>query len=119
MENHDQNQNSWRPINTGIITGLVIVAVGVILLLDHTGVLDAEYILRYWPAVLVIFGLVKLSQPHTPGRVWGGLLVAAGALLLLDAAGVMHVRFWDLWPLGLIAVGLVMMWGAIESKRSG
>jgi Domain of unknown function (DUF5668) len=35
------------------------------------------------------------------------LLIGAGVILLLDNLGIVWIgRIWDLWPLGLIAMGL-------------
>jgi predicted membrane protein len=49
-------------INTSnLFWGLLLIAVGVIFLLDNRGVVDAVYILRtYWPLVLIVLGLAML-----------------------------------------------------------
>jgi len=119
-ENSGMNPRCNRAVSSGLIAGLVMTAAGVILLLDRTGVIEGRYLFRFWPSVLVIVGLLKLFLPEAGGgRIWGALLIMAGAVLQLSELGIIHVRIWDLWPLALIAVGLVLVWGAIESRKYG
>jgi len=103
---------------TGMVTGGLIVALGVILLLHQTHLMDARFLLRFWPAALVIYGLIKVFQPYTwSGRIWGILLIAAGVVLQLNELNVLHVEFWNLvWPLALIGVGLTMILGTLEAR---
>jgi predicted membrane protein len=104
-------------VTPGLVFGLIILALGVILLLDRQGILYAGEILPFfWPAVLLAVGLFKLAQSSCfSGRVWGGLFTAAGILLLLDRLGYLHVSFATLWPLGLIALGVVLVWRTLEA----
>ena len=119
-ENAGMNPKCNRAVSSGLIAGLVMTAAGVILLLDRTGVIEGRYLFRFWPSVLVIVGLLKLFLPEAGGgRIWGALLIMAGAVLQLSELGIIHVRIWDLWPLALIAVGLVLVWSAIESRKYG
>lgn len=102
----------------GLVVGLIIIALGVILLLDRFAILDAHDILRYWPAILVAIGIFNLLEGTSSGsRVVGGLLTVVGGLLLLREFGYLPVRVLDLWPLALIAVGMLLLWKAIESGR--
>jgi predicted membrane protein len=119
-ENAGMNPKCNRAVSSGLIAGLVMTAAGVILLLDRTGVIEGRLLFRFWPSVLVIIGLLKLFLPEAGGgRIWGALLIMAGAVLQLSELGIIHVRIWDLWPLALIAVGLVLIWSAIESRKYG
>lgn len=93
-----------------ILLGLVVIAVGVLFLLDSAGVLDAgEAIADWWPAALVALGLLELSErPH--GVISSLVLVAAGAVLLLFTTGVLDEDSWDtIWPLAVIAGGLLVL----------
>jgi predicted membrane protein len=101
--------------SSGLIWGAVICAIGAVLLLDHLGVVSADRLWRFWPTVLVIVGAVSLAQAGN--RVWGICLVVVGLLLQLDALQIIHFRRADLWPLAIIAAGLMMIWGSIESRR--
>lgn len=83
-----------RP-SPGIVTGLAIIVIGVVLLLDRTGIVDAERVFHYWPLGLLALGIAKLSQPGGGGRMWGALLTFAGVVLSLNALGYARVRFED------------------------
>ncbi len=94
----------------GIITGIVIVCVGVILLLAQIGFLDLGSIWRFWPVILILVGLSKLFEATAPSqRVWGGMLSIIGALLLAHYFG--HFRFGidRIWPLFVIGGGLSLV----------
>jgi predicted membrane protein len=100
----------------GIIWGGVICAFGVVLLLDHMGILSADRLWRYWPLLLIFAGVVNLaSQPGR--RVWGALLIAIGTLFQLDSLHILRFSWGELWPLAIIAAGAMMIWGSIESRR--
>ena len=63
-----------------IILGLLIVAFGVILTLDNLDYVEAGDILRYWPLLLVAFGLARmLGSDCTSGRASGGIMVVIGS----------------------------------------
>lgn len=52
------------------------------------------------------------------GVVWAMLLIAAGVILLLDRLGMVEVRdLWQLWPLGLIALGIGRLVDAVLWNR--
>jgi predicted membrane protein len=99
----------------GIIWGGAILAVGVILLLDHLGVVSADHLWRFWPMLLIIGGASSLAEPGR--RAWGILLIVVGVLFQLDTLRVIRFSWADLWPIVIIAVGLMMIWSAIETRR--
>ena len=96
----------------GLVWGALIAAAGVALLLDHLGFLHIGSPFRFWPMVLVFFGIGHLFTPSN--RAWGLILIAVGTVLQLNNFGITHLGFGDLWPLAIIAVGLVLMWGALK-----
>ncbi len=86
------------------------------LLLDHMGILSADRLWRLWPLLMIFAGVVNVVTK--PGRrVWGALLIGAGTLFQLDSLGILRFRWADLWPLAIIAAGVMMIWGSIESRR--
>lgn len=102
-----------RQTRAGLVWGGLITLVGLALLLDHLGVMEVERLYRFWPLLLVFSGVGYLFT-HS-GKVWGVFLILAGTILQLNKLGVTHVRFTDLWPLLIIALGVALMWGAIKS----
>ena len=74
-----------------LIAGLLIIAFGVLLLLDQEGIVPVTHVLRFWPLILIVPGLVKLFQGRTTEeRVFGTALVFFGLLFLFSALGFRH-----------------------------
>lgn len=104
--------------NAGLIFGVVILAAGVVLLLDRFGVIDAGQLWRYWPLGLVAVGAAKVAQPQCAGRAFGGVLLVAGIILSIDAFGVVHVDLGELIiPVALIGFGVYLLLRALEPAR--
>jgi hypothetical protein len=101
--------NHW-----GLIWGFIIVFVGVALLLDHMGILPFGQVYRFWPLLLVLAGIMNILS--LSGRVFGFLLIAVGVLLELNKFGLIHLSFADIWPLAIIAVGVLLIWGSLETR---
>ena len=56
------NKSLWRA-TPQVLLGLIIITVGVLFTLDNLNIIYAEDYLRYWPALLVIYGISKMAQP--------------------------------------------------------
>src|SRR5262249_15604943 len=86
------------------------IAVGGVFLLNNLHLVYARELFRYWPAILIAVGIVKLvDSPNTGGRAGGGGLVGMGAIFLAPSLGLLTPRCWDLGPLIPIAIGLAML----------
>src|SRR5262249_29928783 len=91
----------------GLIFGGLVVLAGVTLLLDQMNLIDANRVFRFWPLLLVVWGISTLLTCQGSGRrFWGGFLILAGAALQLQELGYQRVRIETLWPLFIIAVGV-------------
>jgi predicted membrane protein len=99
----------------GVIGGAVICIVGLILLLDHAGYIQADRLWRFWPLIVIAAGAARLTQPGR--RAWGVLMMVIGALLQLQNLDLLRFRWADIWPLVIICVGLMMIWNAIEARK--
>jgi predicted membrane protein len=105
-------------ITPRFILGVFIVLVGIALALDRLGVVQAHHAMRFWPAVLILFGLTVL-QRGSRGAVTGLLLIIVGAWLLLNTLGIVSMQVWEfLWPLILVVVGarIMMRSGRMRSR---
>jgi predicted membrane protein len=99
----------------GMLPGLVLVLIGTVVLLQHMGILPHRIIWTFWPAVLILFGVVKLSEPQ--GRVFGVVLLIVGAIFMLHNLGLTRLSWGDLWPIALIGAGLVLIWSRFEAHH--
>jgi predicted membrane protein len=96
----------------GIFVGVLLLALGVVLLLDQQGVVSAHRMYQFfWPAMLVFYGLENLLGRCGSARLFGGALVAIGVVMLLGDLGYIpfHIGFETIWPILLIALGLALV----------
>ena len=93
-------------ITPRLILGVFILLVGIALALDRLGVIQAHHMMRFWPAVLILFGLTILQKGRSRGAVTGALLIIVGGWLLLNTLGIVSLQLWEfLWPLILVVIG--------------
>jgi len=102
-------------VRWGFAWGLVLVLVGVALLLDHMGLAPIANIARYWPLLLVLLGLMNITSHGARG--FGLILICAGIILQLNALGLIRLTFREFWPLAIIAIGVLLIWGSFETRR--
>jgi predicted membrane protein len=101
-----------------LVFGIVVVTLGVIFLLDELGIANASTILRYWPAALLAYGLMRLTGTWCRQQVTAGLIFTLlGGWMLLRSLGVLPFGLRDFWPLILIAVGVMMVAGGLTRGR--
>jgi len=102
--------NNCRGRSTGFFWGMLVVAIGVIFLLDNMGIVSAHYVFQFfWPVIFIFFGIEGILFCSGPGRFWGSFLMLAGVVLLLSNFGYLHVRWSLFWPLAMILSGLWML----------
>jgi hypothetical protein len=114
--------NDIRRFSWSFTFGALIVAAGVVLLLDQQGLINADRVFSYfWPVVFLLGGAVMLTDCRGRGGrgTMGLVLVTFGVLLILENSGFVHIRFDTFWPLIVIAVGLLMIWRAIGPATGG
>jgi hypothetical protein len=93
-----------------MVPAIVLIAIGAIFLLHNLHLFYAQELFRFWPAILIAVGVVKLVDSQDGrGRVGGGVLVGLGAVFLAQSLGYLDIRIWDLWPAILIAVGIALL----------
>ena len=100
------------PSHATFTWGVIIALVGLALLLDHLGLLHVGSLWRFWPMILVFVGIGNLFSASS--RVWGIILILVGAVFELNVLGILHEGIADLWPVLIIAVGLLLMWAALR-----
>jgi predicted membrane protein len=99
----------------GIFWGALLTLVGLALLLDHMGYVSITHLWRFWPLLLVAAGVLNFSSRQQ--RAWGVFLIAVGTVLQLNELGIVHLTWADFWPIVLIGIGLLIMWGSLQARR--
>lgn len=112
----DRKQRQKRV--TGIVYGVIFVAVGVLFTLDNMGVLEAGRLRGYWPLFMIGFGLPSVIAPKDTGEsVFGVLFTAAGSFLILRNLDLVDWSFRDAWPLFLVLAGVTLLGQSLLARR--
>jgi len=107
-----------RDERSGIGTGIVLIAVGLLFMADRQGIVNFR---QLWPAILIVMGLVTMLFPNDArrgrrGRAGGGMwLVLVGSLLLANQNH--WLMFRDSWPLFIVAGGLALIFGSAGRRN--
>ncbi len=92
---------------TRLFIGLCVIALGVLFTLDNLGYAQAGEVLRYWPALLVVYGITRVAGLGCrPAYFSGTLFIVAGSWMLMHRLGLVHNDIWQLWPLVFVFMGI-------------
>jgi hypothetical protein len=94
-----------------IATGLVVLALGALMLLDRHGVFDRHNIRLFPGIVLIVLGVVRLlwgdaARRRSFGGVW---LVVIGGWLIVNESHLMGLTYEDSWPVLIVAAGVMIV----------
>jgi hypothetical protein len=102
-----------------LLFGLLVIALGVLFMLDNLGIARAGDILRWWPALFVVYGVARITgwgcRVHLASGVFFTVL---GSWMLLHTFHLVRLGILDLWPLVLILLGASMVTGTLQRARS-
>ena len=110
-----------QPFSGRLLVGVVLLSLGLLWTADNLGLTDASEVLRWWPLLLVVFGVARIMGWGGERRIpLGGFCVLAGSLLLGHELGWTHVGLGLLWPLAMVALGIqILLRGARASGTPG
>lgn len=112
------NEITQKRVDTAaLFSGLTLIAIGILFLLDRMHVVDFDWAIRhYWPVLVAALGVRSLLR----GRIWNGLwFLAIAAWLQISVLHLFGMTFGSSWPLLLIAYGfgMVVRAAADSAKR--
>src|SRR5690606_22706050 len=113
------NERRQRPMPSRLVVGIVIAAIGAILLAGNLGWLDARGFLRtIWPLALVAAGIAMLRDPRQRrGHAGAWVLITVGAWIFADKIGLIFFNIWELLVPGiLLFVGGMLVWRAVHEQ---
>ena len=105
MELTERQPNTAASVK--LVIGIGLTAAGLLLTADNLDLVVAERYLRWWPVVLIAIGAMKLMAPGT--RIFGTVLTIVGAWILAFNLRLIDFTIFDLWPLILIGIGVMMV----------
>lgn len=89
-----------------LVWGIIFLGLGAAWTLDNLGLVDSDAIVRWWPLLLVAFGIAKLTGWGAKQSTLAGMLyLVAGGWLILHALDLVRTGIAGLWPLALIVIG--------------
>jgi hypothetical protein len=101
-----------------IMWGLVLIAVGVIFLLDRMDILDARDMWHYWPLLLVAAGINQTIGYPSAREFRNGLwTVFIGLWLFAVLENILGLTFRNSWPLFLLMAGLQLVLAPLIARR--
>ena len=105
----------------GVFSGLLFLAVGLILLFGNLSLFPLRpFLLQWWPTLLIVIGVKQLVLRR--GRLsWisGLFWMGTGALFLSSTLGYLNIGISGLlWPVMLIWFGVLTMLGCSTSCES-
>jgi predicted membrane protein len=104
-----------RGFGNGSASGVILILIGLVFLLDRLGVIEASQVWRFWPLLVVLSGAMRLRDSSS--RLYGILLMSFGLLLLGANFGIGHLNWGLIWPAGLILLGVFLIWDRYFSQK--
>ena len=104
-----------------IVLGVILIAVGALVLLANLGKLPFELDLHHWwPLILIFLGVVHLYNNRNIFDFSGLFLILLGGIFLLATLDrISWGDIWRYWPALLIALGLYLLYERITEARDG
>jgi hypothetical protein len=112
-----------RPTNHGqIMWGVLIVAAGVLLLIERTGLADIRLTSQIWPILPLGLGLLRLIDPPMlngrHSRRSAAWLLFLGCWGLLNEFHVRGLDYHNSWPLLVIFFGVTLVFTPPRKERA-
>jgi len=118
---NDPTIEKHRVRRGGFLMGTLIILIGVLFLLQNMNVIYVDRIGRFWPVLLIAFGVSRIVERRFRWSLFGGIgFIVVGVLLLLGNLGYIAGNTWNyIWPVLLIAWGLQMLFREPRFGRHG
>lgn len=99
-------------------TGLLLMAAGVVLLLDQQEVIEIGSVWRWWPLAPVAMGIWKITAPRETRDLAGGAeLIIFGAWLMACTRHWLGLSFANSWPLIFVGIGVGLIIKSMTQSR--
>ncbi len=104
-----------------MVMGLVVVGLGVLFLLENLGVVYVRNVWEFWPIILIVLGLARLSTcASAAGRVSALVLLCVGGIFMANNLGYLPWDLWRFfWPVILILWGFGMLMRSFDRGSGG
>lgn len=108
-----------RGMTSQVLMGVLVIAVGLLFLLDNLDIIDVRDALAFWPLIFIFAGVAKLLDTSSPNGYAVGLAgIGIGVTMILHRLGIIYFSWRAAWPLILIAVGATVVYRAMTGQRT-
>jgi predicted membrane protein len=112
-------RRAGRGMTSQVLMGVLVIAIGLLFLLDNLDIIDIHDALAFWPLVFIFAGVAKLLDTTSPDGYLVGLAgIGIGVTMILHRLGIIYFSWRAVWPLILIGVGALVVYRAMTGQRS-
>src|SRR5262249_37915140 len=109
QERMERRRYRWSHPGRHLVSGFVVITVGLIFLLGNLGFVNVALILRFWPVIIIAMGVMKLVESQDEFRRGSGIFwIVIGVLFLMGSLDVLQIALHNFWPVALIGLGCLM-----------
>jgi predicted membrane protein len=102
-----------------MIVGFVVILMGFAFLLDNLGWIDIDYKFQFWPMILLVAGLLKISQARSDrSTMVGAILLLVGGVFMLQGFGWFYLSWHVIAPLLIIGAGLMVVFKSTRKQTA-
>jgi len=115
-----RNRNRQRNTVAQMIVGAGVILAGFLFLINNLGWIHFDMEVHFWPFILMIVGcsiLAKAPQRGSSAAFAGIFMIGFGAVSLLNGLGLIYISWNTLFPIGIIGLGLLMVFRANKRTR--
>jgi predicted membrane protein len=119
MHRDSVDDRAARGVTSQVLMGVLVIAVGLLFLLDNLDIIDVHDALAFWPLIFIFAGVAKLLDTTSPNGYLLGLAgIGVGVTMILHRLGIIYFSWRAAWPLVLIAVGGLVVYRAMTGQRT-
>jgi Cell wall-active antibiotics response 4TMS YvqF/Domain of unknown function (DUF5668) len=100
-----------------LMIGLTIMTVGLLWTLDNLDILESEPFTQWWPAAVIVIGLVRLLDPKA-SRITSVIIALVGVGLLLDTLDYWDFDPGDFFPMLIAIVGAKLIYDVFRRRSA-
>jgi len=108
--------NPGNPLSTRLWIGISVIVFGLLAALDNLGFVHEGFFLKLWPVVLVVIGFTRIGRNEPEKGLSGYVFLLAGIFLLVNNFA-RHSLMETIWPLFIVALGIVIVTKALRKNR--
>lgn len=119
MHKDTVDRQARRGATSQVLMGVLVIAVGLLFLLDNLDIIEVRAALAFWPLIFIFAGVAKLLDTSTPDGYLVGLAgIGIGVAMILNRLGIIDFSWRAAWPLILIAAGGMVVYRAMTGQRA-